>query len=61
MKINIRKVGGIYHEVSVEEGNTKIDLGLHDSNECMELAKELKNAIQRLLDDEEYNSLMNEQ
>lgn len=50
MKINVKKVGP-YKEVNVSIDNTSIDLnGLMDSEQCMTLARVLKEAIQDLID-----------
>ena len=44
MNISVNQIGG-YHNVEIEEGNTKIDMGLLDEKECYELAKELIDAV----------------
>ena len=47
-----------YHDVNVVLDNTTVSLGLHNSQQAMELAKTLKRAIEDLLDPDEFNLLM---
>ena len=49
MKIDVRRVSP-YKDVTVELDNTKVCLGLMNEDECMELARTLKVAIQDLID-----------
>ena len=47
-----------YKDVSIKEGNTLIEMGLLDEDECMELAKQLKITIEQLIGPEEFKTLM---
>lgn len=47
-----------YHDVNVTLDNTTVALGLLDRQQAMELAKTLKQAIENLLDPDEFNLLM---
>lgn len=57
MEFDIRRIAK-YREVTVKSDETTIALGLHDDEERMALAKTLKDAIRDLLDDDEYQSLI---
>jgi len=48
MKINIRR-NSTYLDANITNGDTKISLGLLDSNEAIDLAKEFIEAAEKLL------------
>jgi hypothetical protein len=48
MKITVRNNSG-YKDVSLEEGNTKIDLGMHDTVDSEYLAEEFLRAVDDLM------------
>lgn len=59
MEIEIRRLSA-YKDVTIKSGDTTISLGLHNTSECLALAKIFKEAIWDLLydDKEQYNQLM---
>ena len=59
MQIKARDVSK-YKDIEVTINNTTVELGLHNKDECMELAKTFKEAIYDLLDAGEYKELMEE-
>ena len=57
MIFDIKRIGN-YHDVDVTLDNTQVALGLLDRGQAMDLAKTLKQAIDDLLNKDEYNQLM---
>lgn len=57
MKIEVRRTHP-FRDVAIVDGNTRIELGLLNQDECMTLAKELKDGISDLLGDDDYAELM---
>lgn len=49
MKIIVRKVSNVHRDIRVELDNIKVDLGLHNLDECQELAKQLIEAAGDLM------------
>lgn len=56
MNINVRPVSN-YRNVTVTVENTKVDLGMLDPDQCMELAIHLRAAITDLLTEEQLATL----
>ena len=57
MTFSIKRIGN-YHDVDVTLDNTQVALGLLDKEQAMDLAKTFKQAIDDLLEKDEYNQLM---
>jgi hypothetical protein len=57
MEIVIRRISK-YRGATIVSGSTTIDLGLLDDQECLELAKNFKQAIYELLESKEYEEVM---
>ena len=61
MTLIIRPVGKNYKDVEVKIDNSTISMGLLNREECLDLARELKDAMYHLLNDADYTKIMNEE